>query len=282
MKMIKRIAAFAGALCLSASMFAGCGSKSDDDEKEMEKAAAQVENELGRNSGASENKVSEIAPFDNLKVEFEGASPAITVKLSGGHSKVKYQADVEKGLKKGDVVTVTATVSPAYKKDFNLTETEKQYPVEGVDVYSEKLEDIPKETIDKMDKTFRDGYADYFKAGKINSMELAGNYMLTKKDAADLYNKKYEQLYNRIYFVYKINAEVTATGESHDYYWCAFYNNVKQLADGTMDVDYVNLNKGLSDIGIYNGIDGCADAETLYNKNGTPYEEEYNIVSTVK
>lgn len=293
MNKFRRIAAFAAALCLGAAMFTGCGSSDDDvKEKDVEKAAAQLNDEKSGNSGSGEKQVKDIDPFENLKVEFKETSPAGKVDISGGHSKVKYKADPEKGLKNGDVITVTATVNGAYAKDYNLTATEKQYTVEGLDEYIQKLDDIPKEKFDEMDKTFRDGYADYLEkngkgaGAKIKKMELAGTYMLTKKDAAKPYNKKNEMLLDRIYFVYKINADFEKTGESHEYYWCAYYNNVKKLADGTIEVDLKDLKKGSHN---YDNIkvdvfliEGCNTADEIYEKNVKKYEEEYDCVSTVK
>jgi hypothetical protein len=85
-----------------------------------------------------------------------------------------------------------------------------------------------------------------------------------------------------VYYVYKITSEVNSTGETHEYYLSAYYDNIKKLSDGTIDADLVNLNKGLSVIDLYTGIDGCPDIDTVYTKNVADYEEEYNIVSTVK
>ena len=101
MNKFRRIAAFAAALCLGAAMFTGCGSSDDDvKEKDVEKAAAQLNDEKSGNSGSGEKQVKDIDPFENLKVEFKETSPAGKVDISGGHSKVKYKADPEKGLKK--------------------------------------------------------------------------------------------------------------------------------------------------------------------------------------
>ena len=293
MNKFRRIAAFAAALCLGAAMFTGCGSSDDDvKDKDVEKAAAQLNDEKSGNSGSGEKQIKDIDPFEGLKVEFKETSPAGKVDISSGHSKVKYKADPEKGLKNGDVVTVTATLNGGYDKEYNLTATEKQYTVEGLDEYIQKTEDIPKEKFDEMDKTFRDGYAKYLENScsgakpKIQKIELAGTYMLTKKDTTNPYNNKNQNLLDRIYFVYKINADFEKTGESHEYYWCAYYDNVKKLADGTIEVDLNDLNKGSHQ---YDNIkvdvfliDGCNTTDDIYEKNIKQYEEEYDCVSTVK
>ena len=297
MKKIKRMTAFASAICLCMAMATGCGdskSSSEITEKELEKAASELDEEKigSKDEETTEQKKQEVDPFEKLNVTFEGVSPAGNIKISSNSSSIGYTPDKEKGLRNGDVVTITANVSALYAEDYELTATEKQYTVEGLPECAEKIEDIPQDTYDKMDKTFRDSYAAFLAdpaqgvEGTINSMELLGNYMLVKKDMNNPENKNFARLLNRLYFVYKINADFARTGENHEYYWCAYYDNVNQLPDGTMDVNYDELNKGSMDFDLFTVdvfyVEGCSNLDSLFSKNVTSMIDEYDYVSTVK
>ena len=77
MNKIRKITAFAAAICLSAVMFTGCGSSGSDEikEKDIEKAAAQLDGEK-RDGASGAETVKEVDPFEKIKVSFEGESQA--------------------------------------------------------------------------------------------------------------------------------------------------------------------------------------------------------------
>lgn len=255
----------------------------DEMEKRIEEAAESLD-------GASyevteETTIKEVDPFESLDVAFEGISPAVKLNMYPPYgSKVKYTANAEKGLKNGDVVEITA--EPTSQDDSIVyTKTTKQYTVENMPSYVCTMEDIPQETYDKMDTTFRDGYAAYLANNGvqpvIKEMELVGNYLLTPKDTT-----AYNAPFNYIYFVYKINADFNKTGENHDYYWCAYYQEVYALEDGTMVVDYNDLHKGshIFDNLLVDAfyIEGCNNVDTIFQKNVVPKVDKYNYVSTIE
>lgn len=291
------------AVCMCITM-AGCGDSKpkneeelesmlenmpeDEMEKRMEEAAESMDSaSWGAVEVATteEPTIKEVDPFESLDVAFEGISPAVKLNMNTPYgSKVKYTANAEKGLKNGDVVEITA--EPTSQDDSIVyTETVKQYTVENMPSYVCTMDDIPQETYDKMDTTFRDGYAAYLANNGaqpvIKEMELVGNYLLTPKDTT-----AYNAPFNYIYFVYKINADFNKTGENHDYYWCAYYSEVYALEDGTMVVDYNDLHMGshifdnlLVDAFL---IEGCNDVDTIFQKNVVPHIDQYEYISTIE
>lgn len=278
----KSIVAGVIAVCMCITM-AGCGNSTPKNEKELE---SMLEDISEIEAGTTEKPtIKEVDPFESLDVSFEGISPAVKLEMTPPYgSRVRYTANAEKGLKNGDVVEIT--VEPIIQDDnIVYTETVKQYTVENMPTYVCTMEDIPQETYDKMDSTFRDGYAAYLaNSGAqpvIKKMELVGNYLLTPKDTTS-----YGDSFNYIYFVYKINADFNKTGENHDYYWCAYYQGVYTLEDGTMVVDYNELYKGshifdnLQVDAFY--IEGCNDVDTIFQKNVVPKTDKYEYISTIK
>lgn len=230
----KAVITGAVAVCMCVPM-AGCGDskpKNEDeleammdemDEDDIEDAANSIDG--GSSKETEETTIEEIDPFESLNVTFEGISPAIKVNIESPYgSKVEYTANVEKGLKNGDVVEITAEPR-SEDESVVYTETVNQYTVENMPSYVCTIEDIPQETYEKMDDTFRDGYAAYLSNSGaqpvIKDMELLGNYILTPK-----YTTSSTSPFNYIYFVYKINADFNKTGENYDYYWCAYYQEV--------------------------------------------------------
>lgn len=279
----------------------GCGEKKTDDEKiedainsmsEEEIEAAILDNaaKIDSENSISETKEpqpEEINPFETLNVTFSGIAPHSQVELSGGSSYVTYTPSVETGMKNGDTVTITAELNSSYESKYKLTQTQMQYTAEGLSSYIEKLSELPQDTMTKMDQTFRDGYAAFLaKQGfnyKINDMALLGNYMLFEKNSISNYGSA-----NYIYFVYKINADFTYRDvvENHEYYWCAYYENVFMMPDGMISADYEDLHMGnlnfdnLTIDGFY--VEGCNDLDTMFRKNVTEKIDTYNYESTVQ
>lgn len=303
-KKFKPVIAAVTALCMC-SVFVSCGSstpKNPDDmtEEDFEKAAAELDTYGNSENGASESetepKIEEADPFENFEVtvdEFSNISPFGRLAnvdtgsgkfySSAGKSYVTYTADRYRDLKNGDTVTVTAELQPQYEDKYVLTETEKEFVIEGMPEYIQSVEDIPQETYEKMNTALCDTYtanlAKYHSAA-INDMELLGNYVFAAKSSAVSGYKNY------IYFVYKITADFSERDASvgvKEYYWCAYYGNVITLQDGTVSADYSELNMGSMDDFTVNAmyIEGCDDLDTLFSKNVTAQTDKYNYENTV-
>lgn len=235
--------------------------------------------------------VEEVDPFAELTITYDGIAPLAKARLdaSGMDNTLSYTIDKETGLSNGDVITVTAAPKSSMTMDEYiqkygkvLTATEQTYTVEGLSSYVASLDDIPQDTLDKMNQTYLDAYpAHIADLGSVTDMELLGNYVLTAKSNASPYNQ--------IYFVYKVTADFTAMDAEdgvQEYYWCAYYENVMMMPDGTLSADYEDLHMGShdSDMLIIDAwyVEGCKDLDTLYRYNMTEKSGEYDCVSTVK
>lgn len=297
--MKRRIMSIVMASVMVMSGMTGCGDKKKDtdniedainsmSEKEIEAAildnAAKIDSENGI-SETTEPQPEEIDPFETLNVTFSGTAPHSQIEYSGGYSYVTYTPSIETGMKNGDIVTITAELNSSFENKYILTETQKQYNAERLSSYVENLNEIPQDTMTKMDQTFRDGYAAYLAKQNfsctISDMTLLGNYMLFEKNTFSNNGSA-----NYIYFVYKINADFTYRdiAENHEYYWCAYYENVVLQPDGTVSADFEDLHMGSMDSFLIDAwiIDGCQDLDTLFNKNVTANTDNYNYESTVQ
>lgn len=286
-------AVLAAAMCAA---FTGCGKS--DVEKEFENAANQLEKEFGNNDNAGGNinnggndTVSSkpdpepLDAFKDLKVTFGGNSPNGNAKMSGQNSNVKYTLDrTGYDLRNGDIVTVTAELNNSAKDKYTLTETKKEFTVEGLPAYVEKLEDLSEKNIDKLNQNILDSYKDeilnYGDDSKINSMEFLGNYMLFSKDPSSNWNS-----INEVYFVYKISAYFGISGETQEYYFSARYNYVKKMPDGMVSYNdkptFGSYDGDVMANGIY--VSGaCKSLDSLFNQNIADKADAYNYVSSVK
>ena len=238
------------------------------------------------------NPVEEVDPFANITITYDGIAPRgkAIINTSGADKTLTYSLDKEGGLSNGDVITVTAApksnmTMQEYTQKYGkvLTATEQTYTAEGLTSYVSSLDEIPQETQDKMHQTYLDAYpAHIADLGSVTDMELLGNYILTAKSDNT-------SPYNRIYFVYKVTADFTAEDADvgvQEYYWCAYYENVMVMSDGTVSADYEDLKMGSHtyDMLIVDAfyVEGCKDLDTLYRYNVTENGGEYDCVSTVK
>ena len=235
--------------------------------------------------------VEEVDPFADITITYEGIAPRgrAVINISGADKTLAYTPDKESGLSNGDVITLTAApksnmTMEEYTQKYGkvLTAAEQTYTVEGMTSYVSSLDEIPQETLDKMNQTYLDAYpAHIADLGSVTDMELLGNYILTAKGDASPYNQ--------IYFVYKVTADFTAEDADvgvQEYYWCAYYKDVTLMPDGTVSADYEDLRMGSHtyDMLIVDAfyVEGCKDLDTLYRYNVTENSEEYDCVSTVK
>lgn len=211
-------AALAAAMCAS---FAGCGKS--DEEKRLESIANELDKELGGGGNANKNnsangEIESVDPFSSLTVTFAGISPQSKVVVADGNSLCKYTVDKETGVANGDKVTVTAAFKSA-QPNKELTETTREYTVEGLASYAAKLSDIPADALNKIKAQSEDiittkiaGYA--MKKTEItgkdsysfeeDAREFAGYYFLNGKPG---FNNRDQ---NKLYCVYKVRYSVTA------------------------------------------------------------------------
>ena len=292
-KGIKTAAAvFAALLCVS---FAGCKSNDPFNEKDIENKLEALDGNTGKPNNtntkpagtASEAKPEELDPFEKLKVTFSGTAPSISsVNVSGGNTAVvKYTPSVTRKVMNGDIVTVKAELNSYYKDKYVLTQTEKDYTVEGLPYYAQKIADIPQETYDKMNQYIIDQYTAYMAGnatdGKIEGFELLGNWMLVEKPEVTVSSN-----HTRLYFVYKMTVDFGTKQNVGvvEYYMIAYFHDIIILPDGTASLEY-SINKGLGEYFAANGYVVEAynsDLDTAFSKNITANIGDYNYESTVE
>lgn len=303
-KKSKRIIAGVMAVFLCFGM-TGCGSekKSIDDitEKYFEEAAAELDkNYKDSDKKETESEVQEIDPFEELNVTFSGTYPESKIQCSGGSPYVSFTPSMEKGIKNGDTVTITAELKSSYENKYKLTETQKEYTAEGLCSYAMSIEEIPQDMMDKMAQQSIDSIvantAKWKEGNVLLSSDFLGYYFLTSKEG---YSQK---PFNDLYFVYKNTASVTGLKRGGDgqteetgteeYYTYYHFTDILLMPDGTCSVDLsggkLTSNIIESDYGYWNLIasfytyDGYKELDSMFNECVVSKIETYNYESTVQ
>ena len=244
--LMKRNIKFAIATVLTTiicALSAGCSRKDDNgvyvdkngnisiDEDKFENHVNSVFG--GNNNSAPESSMPEpkpIDPFENLEVVFTGIAPNVTAELNGNNSYVSYSLDRNRELKNGDKITVTAEI-PSYKADdYVLTSDSKDFTVSNRPYYIMELSELTEDDVRKLGDTITSLVSDDIIAhpaggsgSTVNSLDFLGNINLTKN------NCNY-----RLYFVYKANVTFAKIGETKEYFFSAYYENVYKENDGTI------------------------------------------------
>lgn len=287
---LKKIAALllAGVMCISVC---ACGK---DKEKEKEDKG--------------------IDPFSQVEVQvaFEGSYPFSTVTFTptdltlAGTKLAEFTADKQSGVKTGDEVTLTATVTEAGKQK-GYKDSTKKYTVENVSSYVTKLDEIPSDVMDKMKKQAEDVFTadaanwknDDECQTKFDGMEFLGCYFQLHKPVSD---GTAPAKCNKVMLAYKISMTITAfkrggDGEtfetgSYDYYVVYCYDNLITMPDGTLSVA---LDKGYKENGSFETdygwyefwdaeffvCDGWRDIDSMFNDEIASHADEFEYESTV-
>lgn len=248
------------------------------------------------------DKLEAVDAFSNLTVTFNGIYPDSSISISGGDSRVTYKASTEKNMKNGDIVTISAELNSSYSTQCMLTESSKEYTVEGLSAYVTSISEIPEEMKEKMLAQANDSItascAGWAEGNTLKSLEFAGFYLLTGKEGF------HANPYNRLYCVYKSTANVTGykrggdgkTEENADetYYTYYRFNDIMLLPDGVCSVDLsggeMTSNRIESDYGYYDfwgggtfyTFKGYKDLDSMFNECVTSQIEKYNYESTVE
>ncbi|MGN1197930.1 MAG: hypothetical protein ACI4TA_10035 [Acetatifactor sp.] len=243
-------------------------------------------------------EVGKFNPFDYVTVTFSGISPNGSVTITPNYDKaemqyVSFSADKNSGLKVGDSVTVTASISgstDSFVEKFGavLGKTEEAYTVENLAHYISDISDIPEDMYNKMDKQLQDVLAADFASWDneyLRDMKLLGTYTITLKDGMSGSPNNY------IYFVYSITAENDKSNGEFNYYWYGYYQDILILPDGLCSVDlgsyYVPDWKYGDDIVKFEGqgtyqYAGFKDLDSLFNKHVVSKIEKYEYKQTIQ
>lgn len=195
--------------------------------------------------------VTEIDPFENVELAYEGIAPMGRADVVNSSSKeyisdLHFNVEPSQNLSNGSKVVVSLgnywgeDVVNYYLKNYGikLTATEKEYTVEGLGSYITSLDQLSEETLAKMKKQVEDGLkANVAKAWdeheSLEGMTYLGNYLLIPKNP--------ENRDNKVCLIYKVQASDNYEDKNiHDqfsYYYCTYFEEVAVLPDGTCTVD---------------------------------------------
>lgn len=244
--------------------------------------------------------VTEIDPFQDVTLEYSGTAPEGKANVKNNSSDsflstLRYSAAKTNELSNGDKIVVKIDTpdveQKALENSYVLTQTEKEYTVEGLPYYVSALSDIPDDMMEKMKKQTEDvidaGTAEWDSRNEIlGEKEFLGNYLLVKK-GTDLYGD-----INYCYCVYKINA--TCEGEEFSYYYYVGFKDIIILEDGQCSVDLTDYIKpyGSAIFGHVSGeafrmgdkyyYIGYQDLDSMFNNCVTQNIDDYTYESTVK
>ena len=238
---------------------------------------------------------------------FEGIAPNGTAKVnSSNNGGFYYNLDKSSNLSNGDTVKVSVNADSSYylNQGMIITQTEKEYTVDGLSSYALKIDDIPDDIQEKMKKQAEDSIradcSDWYEGNSLQSVEFIGYYFLTPKDGFSTYT------HNDVYCVYKNTAkikgyEVDSKPEKDEeekefeesYYTYCHFSDIVILEDGTGSVNLSNANISYESakskygrlswgsVSAYS-YHGYNDLDTMFNECVTSKIAQYNYESTVK
>ena len=245
-----------------------------------------------------EPEVQMIDPFEGVVVTYSGMAPKATAAVSGGNNNVMYEINPKSNLSNGDKVTVTASLRPGVTT-LGLSETTKDYTVEGLAGYAVKAADISADIMGKMQSQSEDlitaKTAGYLEGASLKDKKLLGYYFLSPKEGFSTNTN------NTIYFVYKLTSTLeiqekvdgtTTEGvvDAVSYIYCTF-KNITIMPDGTCSVD---LSAGTLYSNSFNtdyvqksgwskwSLPGYKDLDTMFNDVVAKNIANYTYENTVK
>lgn len=241
-------------------------------------------------------EVGKFNPFDYVTVSFSGTAPNGSVVFTPDYDQpemqyIDFSADEERGLKIGDTITVTASVSgsaESFAEKFGtvLETTEESYTVDNLAYYVSDISEIPEDMYNKMDKQLQDNFnahvANTWESyEKVNSFTLVENYIVNLKEGMQGSPDNY------LYYVYKVNYSNNDV-QNFEYYWYGFYEDIIILPDGTCSVDLsgYTVSEASSSWGFTSGdylspegtscfVAGYSDLDTFLNKQIVSKIENY-------
>ena len=233
--------------------------------------------------------------FDSIKLQYTGTAPNASVMVDNSELAdlnlpltINFEVTPQDGLNVGDKVKVKlieGTAEACLLSGYRLTETEREYTVEGLDAYLMSLDNLPADASDNMNSHGQDllnaEIASYWEnPADLDSITLRGNYLLTTKEGL------IQNVNDALIYVYEIKTK------DFSYFSYVEYDNVMLLSDGTCSF---NLQEALQPVGSVamgmpygttfkrNGLNyiGYADLDTLFNEVVTQRIASYDYKSTV-
>lgn len=234
--------------------------------------------------------------FQNVDISYHGIAPYVTAELvdASADSYIgfkKFVLDKTDNLCTGDIITVTAEVDEEEMTNagYIAEQTTKEFIVPELDKYVEMLDEIPEETISKMNKQFEDAISAqvanlWVEKESLVDANYVGCYMLKAKEDTTVSD------YNLFYSVYKIDVK-NSENEFSYYTYCRF-KNIILLKDGTCSVDISDYTMPTG-AGLFGRVSGEAfrkgkyyylgyeDIDSLFNNCVTKNIEFYEYESMI-
>lgn len=235
---------------LNILMFSACESN-DKDKNPFLEYAEKEEN----SQETEESQYETIDPFEGLEVQFDGASPYLTIGLNNSKCRQEVQDYVtftceQEFFANGDVVTVKAEYNINNLNELGLTIEidEKTYEVSGFPEYVNDISKIDTSVLDKEIQEYMDAHyldmsggfgmvMDIMGAGisgaygfdKFINSEVEETYLCVRKP-----NKlDKDEDYNFYYKVYK-NTYSLEGDHTEEIYVCIYVKNIVSYTDGTL------------------------------------------------
>ncbi len=235
---------------LNILMFSACESN-DKDKNPFLEYAEKEEN----SQETEESQYETIDPFEGLEVQFDGASPYLTIGFNNSKCRQEVQDYViftceQEFFANGDVVTVKAEYNINNLNELGLTIEidEKTYEVSGFPEYVNDISKIDTSVLDKEIQEYMDAHyldmsggfgmvMDIMGAGisgaygfdKFINSEVEETYLCVRKP-----NKlDKDEDYNFYYKVYK-NTYSLEGDHTEEIYVCIYVKNIVSYTDGTL------------------------------------------------
>lgn len=235
---------------LNILMFSACESN-DKDKNPFLEYAEKEEN----SQETEESQYETIDPFEGLEVQFDGASPYLTIGFNNSKCRQEVQDYVtftceQEAFANGNVVTVKAEYNINNLNDLGLTIEidEKTYEVSGFPEYVNDISKIDTSVLDKEIQEYMDAHyldmsggfgmvMDIMGAGisgaygfdKFINSEVEETYLCVRKP-----NKlDKDEDYNFYYKVYK-NTYSLEGDHTEEIYVCIYVKNIVSYTDGTL------------------------------------------------
>ncbi len=240
-------------------------------------------------------EVTKVDPFEKIQITYTGIAPKATATVDNSAYSdlpmtIMYEITPRENLKNGDTIKVSlqdGVYDRFLSNGYLLTETEKEFNVEGLDSYIGMLSELPSDADAKMNAHAQDLFKAYVakewsNPDSLKEIKLLGNYLLTPKDATIS-----GSVHNQLVYVYQIT-----TSDDFSYYYYTEYPDVMLLADGTCSVNLNNsqIPNGSVFLGRpsgaafeHNGLYyiGYENIETLFSEVVTTQIGSYQYETTV-
>ena len=227
-------------------------------------------------------------PFDYVTVNFTGNSPAVMVDVNpqstSGKGTLNFTADKVSGLANGDKITVTCDIDEEKwaTKGYKITQTSKEYTVEGMPTIVTSVKDIKdddltnmKEAAEELIQPYIDETLEY--GFDTTGLKYIGSMVLSKKELRGNSGN------NEVILMYSF----TVSGGKENFEETTGYLPIR-FTDVTLSTDvslsYGDVREAYSTAGGYkmynnnfNALRGYDDASIMYNELIGNKTNNYNV-----